>query len=285
MAVAMLGCGSETAPTAAGEADGDGASAATGLDGPVMRHLAAFANEGEDAEVGGLIQIEGGCLYVSLDDGGERYPIVWPASTTWDVNANEVVLPNGDVIGDGDLVYGGGGYRYVPDLVAIAGEDAAKRAQECVDNRYGEIAVVNNYADGIAAGARPTDDEPDDQPVEDIGVEADWVVAELMVEGERVEVDPSWPITVRVDGDVISGTAACNQYTGVIDWSAEAGFGRFVVSDLSWTEMGCETEVMQVEQSFLAALQAVDSYEAVDGLYVAQSGAATNFHLMPSVDD
>jgi len=285
MSVAMLGCGSESTPTAAREAAGDGESAATGLDGPVMRHLAAFANEGEDAEVGGVIEIEGECLYVSFDEVGERYPVVWPASTMWDVNAKKVVLPNGDVIGHGDSVYGGGGYRYVPDLVAIAGEDAANRAQECVDNRHGEIAVVNNYAGGIAADGRPADDEPGDQPVEDVGVEAGWVVAELMVEGERVEVDPSWPITVKIDGEVISGTAGCNQYTGVIDWSAEAGFGRFVVSDLSWTEIGCETEVMQVEQSFLAALQAVDSYEAADGLYVAQSGAATNFHLMPSLDD
>ncbi len=49
--------------------------------------------------------------------------------------------------------------------------------------------------------------------------------------------------------------------------------------------MGCDTEVMQVEQSFLAALQAVDFYEAADGLYVAQSGAATSFHLIqPSLD-
>lgn len=280
--VGAVGCGPEPTSTAAGETSLDDSSAATGLDGPVMRHLAAFANEGEDAEVRGVIEIEGECLYVSLGEVGERFPIVWPASTAWDSDAETVILPNGDVISDGDSVYGGGGYRYVPDLVAIAGEDAANQAQECVDNQYGEVAVVNNYTEGIAAGDRPRDD---DEPVEEIGVEAAWVVAELMVNGERVEVDPSWPITVTIDGEMIRGTAACNQYTGVIDWSADAGFGRFVVSELSWTEMGCDPEVMQVELSFLTALQAVDSYESADGLYVAKSGAPTNFHLIQPNSD
>lgn len=275
MVAVLIGCGSDITSTEAAEP-----APATGLDGPVLRHLAPSANGGEDAEIRGVIEIEGDCLYIADHGGGERYPVVWPASTVWGPQAGLVVLPNGDSVGHGDPVYGGGGYWYVDDVVAIAGEDAATRARKCVDNRYGEIAVVNNFADGIAAGDLVLDEESTDHPVENVGVEAEWVVVDLTVDGARVALDPSWPITVRIEGEMIGGVAACNQYTGFIDWSAGGGFGRFVVSELSWTEMGCEADVMEVERSFLAALQAVDSYEAADGLYVARSGAATGFHLV-----
>jgi heat shock protein HslJ len=45
-------------------------------------------------------------------------------------------------------------------------------------------------------------------------VDGDWLVDELTVAGERIELDPSWPITLTVDADRISGTAGCNRYTG-----------------------------------------------------------------------
>jgi heat shock protein HslJ len=252
-----------------------------------MRHLAPFANEGEAAEVRGVVEIEGDCLYVTLDEVGERYPVVWPASTSWDPSTGRILLPNGDSVGHGDSVYGGGGYRYVDDVAAAAGDAAADRARKCVDNQYGEIAVVNNQADGIGAGGRVVDEEePSSGSVDALEVDGDWVIEDLIVDGQRVELDSLWPITVTIEGEMISGTAACNQYTGLIDWSAEAGFGRFVVSELSWTEMGCDAQAMEIEQGFLTALQAVDSYEAADGLYVAQTGSATNFHLVqPSPAD
>lgn len=278
MIAALAGCGSDEASTEAAE---PARADATGLDGPVMRHLAPFASEGEDAEVRGVVEIEGDCLYIALGEVGERYPVVWPASTSWDPGTRRVMLANGNSVGHGDSVYGGGGYRYVDDVAAAAGEAAADRARECVDNQYGEIAVVNNRADGIGAGDRVVDEkEPSSSSVDALGVDGDWVIEDLIVDGERVELHSSWPITVTIQGEMISGTAACNQYAGVIDWSAEAGFGRFVVSELSWTEMACDAHAMAIEQSFLSALQAVDSYEAADGLYVAHAGSATSFHLI-----
>jgi hypothetical protein len=50
----------------------------------------------------------------------------------------------------GASVYGGGGYLYVDDLERLAGPDAARLAAACVDNTYGEIAVVNNAPGAIA---------------------------------------------------------------------------------------------------------------------------------------
>lgn len=135
--------------------------------------------------------------------------------------------------------------------------------------------------DGLDTGEPATDvAEPGVEPVET--VDGEWLVDELTVDGERIELDPSWPITLAIDADTVSGTAACNRYTGVIDLSTEAGYGRFVVSDLSWTEMACEPPAMTIEQAFLSALQTVDSYEVADGLYVAEAGVGTNFHLTRS---
>lgn len=84
------GCGSNVASTDAAGPSHDDSAIATGLDGPVMHHVGAYANEGEDAEVRGVVEIEGDCLYVALDEVGERYPVVWPASTSWDPDTGRV---------------------------------------------------------------------------------------------------------------------------------------------------------------------------------------------------
>lgn len=287
-AVAALGgCASDGASNASTDALEplvEDSRDATGLVGPVMRHLAPRANEGDDAEVRGVVEIEGDCLYVSLDEIGERYPVVWPASTSWDPDTRRVRLPDGESIGHGDSVYGGGGYRSVGDVRTVAGDAAADLARQCVDNRYGEIAVVNNQPEAIGVGDQVVGREESSVESGDPSeLDGDWVVDELVVDGVRVELDPAWPATVTLGTEMISGIAACNQFMGAIDWTTEAGGGRFVVSELSWTKRGCEPQAMKVEQSFLTALQAADSYEAADGLYVAKAGSATGFHLVRAV--
>lgn len=260
---------------------GDDGRAAAGLDGPVMRHVEPSSSESEDALISGVIEIEGDCLYLAFDEVGERYPVVWPASTAWDSNTGRVLLANGESVGEGDTVNGGGGYYYVGNVEAIAGSTAADRAGECVDNPFGEIAVVNNQPDAIVAGDQALDGEgPSVDSAEAVQLDGEWLVNDLIVDGERVVIDSTSPLTVSIEDETISGTASCNSYKGELDWSIEAGFGRFVVSELSWTEMGCAAEVMEVEQLFFTALHAVDSYEAADGLYVAKAGSGTNFHLV-----
>jgi len=69
--------------------------------------------------------------------------------TTWNPDANTVVLPWGQSVAIGDSVYGGGGYFYVDDIERLAGKEAAELAGRCVDNQYGEIAVVNNHDSAI----------------------------------------------------------------------------------------------------------------------------------------
>ena len=101
------------------------------------------------AEVRGVLQLEGSCLYVFFDAAGERYPVLWPAGTHWDDANKSVVSPAGEPMPIGSEVYGGGGYFYGPDVERIAGPEAASLASRCVDNQYGEIAMVNNVDTAI----------------------------------------------------------------------------------------------------------------------------------------
>ncbi len=122
-----------------------GSSEGSGVDGPVMRHPErSSSEEGLTAEVRGVLELDGECLYLSLDEVGQRYPVVWPAGTRWDPDSQAVVTPGGESMAVGAAVYGGGGYFYVDDVERIAGPQASALAAQCVDNTYGEIAVVNN---------------------------------------------------------------------------------------------------------------------------------------------
>ena len=142
LALFLLSCGAD---------DGIGdPSLAPSVDGPVLRLGLPFATEAEDAEVKGVLEIADGCIYLVWAETAQRIPVVWPASTAWDPEAASVVLPNGDVVGDGDRVYGGGGYRHVERVRLIAGDTIADRADQCAGNPTSEVAVINNQPNAVA---------------------------------------------------------------------------------------------------------------------------------------
>lgn len=137
--------------------------------------------------------------------------------------------------------------------------------------------------DGGAGGAGddgsvtvpPVDDEQPDES----GLDGPWRMVELTLDGDRHLALDDWPVTMVIEGDAVFGAAACNGYGGSLDAERDRGGGRFVVDELSWTEMGCEPAVMEMEQWFLTALAAVDSYELADNLHLAAAGTATNIEL------
>lgn len=144
----LVGVGVVLAVGACGDASDPGASSA--VDGPVMRHPEASSTDGsDDAEVRGTLQLDGDCLHVVLAEIDERYPVVWPAGTSWDAEQETVVSPSGARMAVGSDVSGGGGYHAVEDVERLVGTEAAALAARCVDNAYGEIALVNNDDDGI----------------------------------------------------------------------------------------------------------------------------------------
>lgn len=123
------------------------------IDGPVMRHpVRPVSGVGLAALIEGPIELDGDCLYLAPTEGGERYPILWPADTSWDAERMTVVLATGVPVPIGGAVRGGGGYFDVEMINRLAGQDAADQAARCIDNQFGEIAVVNNLETAIEPG-------------------------------------------------------------------------------------------------------------------------------------
>ena len=119
------------------------------LDGPVMRYPTSTSEGSDDAEVRGRLELAGDCLYIALDEVDERYPVVWPAGTTWDAEDQAVISPSGTEMAVGSQVYGGGGYAKVGDVERSLGAEAEALVTSCADNKYGEVAFVNNERDAI----------------------------------------------------------------------------------------------------------------------------------------
>ncbi len=159
-AILLAACGSETSSSPGSETSSspgsetssspDGAVPGTGLDGPVVRHREPEGTGGHDAAMGGRLVLEGDCLYLGpLEGQGERFPVVWPAGTSWDAESRSVILASGDYVAAGESVSGGGGAGELSSVGAVAGEEAEALVESCVDNTYGEITIFNNYDDAV----------------------------------------------------------------------------------------------------------------------------------------
>ena len=138
--------GSPTTTTEAVAAFPDGA-----IDGPVMRHLPPLEEESEAAEIQGTLVLEGDCLLVD-SPWGERYPIVWPAGTTWDAEDEAVVLHSGERLAVGSDIQGGGGYSGAGGLSARLGDEVAALAEMCVEGEFEEVAYLGNTPDAVRPG-------------------------------------------------------------------------------------------------------------------------------------
>jgi heat shock protein HslJ len=123
----------------------------------------------------------------------------------------------------------------------------------------------------------PTPDEP---AAETLG--GDWLLTSGTIDTLPVVLVDGWNVSLSVDGTDIGGTAACNGYGG----SAAIGDGTFSIGELSWTEMGCEPAVMDLEQAYLRALSAVTAFVVADDV-LTLSGPATElkFELLAPVPD
>ena len=81
----------------------------------------------------------------------------------------------------------------------------------------------------------------------------------------------SAPDGLRPAAHRLTGSGGCNAVFGAYQ---ATGSGALTVSDLAWTEMGCEPfDVMEVEQTFLQAVGRARSYQVQgDGLEIEFDG-------------
>jgi heat shock protein HslJ len=151
---------------------------------------------------------------------------------------------------------------------------AASCGGDGLPDEAGDVASTTSPDDqpDTAATVTPTNAASDLNVVPAGSPAGDW----QLVEG--VDLVDGFPITMSIDGAVISGRAACNSYGGTITVDGSAvSFGEF-----SWTEMGCEQPVMEAEQLFLAALLAAETF-ALDGDRLTLTGPDGDLVFEPVV--
>jgi hypothetical protein len=114
------------------------------VDGPVLISPLPESDvlEGMAAEVKGTLVFDSdiGCLLLELE--GVRYPLVWPAGTSWRSDPPGVLLEDGEVVEPGMKVYGGGGYLDRGGIEWMASAAVADAAEACA-GPTGEIAIFN----------------------------------------------------------------------------------------------------------------------------------------------
>ncbi|MGF1618948.1 MAG: META domain-containing protein [Acidimicrobiia bacterium] len=113
------------------------------------------------------------------------------------------------------------------------------------------------------------------------GLDGSWQLTSGTHQGTAIEPISTHPVTMSFDGAEVTGTAACNGYGGTFDITdSEISF-----SEMSRTEMACSpTEVMDLEESFLAALLSVTEVMVTDGLLVLSGETTTlEFEALPPV--
>ena len=102
---------------------------------------------GDDAEVLGVVVIEGDCIYLRQAEIDTRYPVAWPHGTSWNRAESAIKLPDRTLVYNGDQAYGGGGYHKEGNLDRYTVAEGVELALRCVDNQYGEVAVLNSGGD------------------------------------------------------------------------------------------------------------------------------------------
>ncbi len=195
-AVLLFGLGCTALPVGSG-----------GVDGPVIYSGESPFGGGEDAQISGVITLEGECLYLSsLDDPALRYPVVWPRGTQWQEDPPGVVLPDGHVAVVGDVATGSGGYHHPEDVESRADADGAELADRCADGPSREVAIFNPGSDvnlellpfedprlfGLCedmiadfAEGEPGASSTEEEAVAEF-VDANWVLRGLVVEDGKI---------------------------------------------------------------------------------------------------
>ncbi|MGD9958931.1 META domain-containing protein [Nocardioides sp.] len=146
--------------------------------------------------------------------------------------------------------------------------------------RIAPYAVLATLVLLVATACSGDDDSPDaaQDPVAQ-SLDGDWTLNAAT----GLTLDDGNPVTLTIDGDRVSGSSACNRYMGSLTTSGtQVTFGP-----LGGTEMACSpASVMQLEQDYLAALQAATSAE-VDGNTLTVTGPESTLTFLstaPVVD-
>jgi hypothetical protein len=89
------------------------------------------------ALIRGPVRLTGDCLFIGND------PVIWPTGTTWDDEADAVVLNDGTVVAVGATVSGGGGSLSAADVAEVFNEELADAVRACAPDGRPAASVFN----------------------------------------------------------------------------------------------------------------------------------------------
>lgn len=153
-------------------------------------------------------------------------------------------------------------------LAACGGDDAVVQSDvSAASSAPAEIASETSLGGSVA-------------PPRDL--EGTWRAIEGVVGGEPVELVPTAPITIEIDGDRISGTAACNDYF----FRLEELNGVIEISEGTIQDIGCDASLVALEHVFLTSFGPTASYEFVGSDLIWTSPTAVwVFERVPEIPD
>ena len=120
---------------------------------------------------------------------------------------------------------------------------------------------ANQAAPPSATGASPSDGG---------GPDGAWLLTAGRTASGALTVFADRPVTLVIDGDQVSGSAACNTYGG----TAQIGSGSIRFGGLFATEMACEQPVMKLERDVFDAFAVIDTF-SVETTTLTLSGPDT----------
>ncbi len=131
----------------------------------------------------------------------------------------------------------------------------------------GDDSTTDTGADDAADGADTGTDAINDDNL----LDGDWILTSGTVADVAMALLDENPVTMTIDGDQISGRAACNQYGGTLTTDGTS----FTAGGLWSTEMGCEPEVLGLEIQFLEGIQGVTTADRNGDVLTVTGGGAT----------
>jgi heat shock protein HslJ len=84
-------------------------------------------------------------------------------------------------------------------------------------------------------------------------LDGEWILERGTHDGVDLALLADAPVSLRIEGTEIGGTAACNIYGGTLERDGDA----VAFNALSMTEMGCDEPRMALESAYIAALAGV----------------------------
>ncbi len=214
--------------------------------------------------VGSDIHALAGTAWVALaiSDGGDGTAIPVGAEPTIDFSAGGRTISGSTACNSysGEVVIGAG-------TISVGAMSVTERA--CADSAIMDlearfIEVLTNaqtfqLADRVLdiSGRRGSVLLRAPAPVSDAPLDGtDWVL-DTLIDGEAASsvITTTLPF-LKVDGDAIRGSTGCNDLRGDIATDA----GTITLSNLSWTEIGCDSSVMRQESVILEVLTNADRF-------------------------